>query len=178
MNGFNQYMPKLLQIWHRREMIILCRQQINQNNIPSKAVEHYLQRPVKSPFVDIAFIDNETSFESRKEITSLTLQELDENTVIKLNQFLTDKCDFVTPLPIHFHDELIRWRSLCIRKLWFSIDNIHFKSACWGGICLKHSNTSEDTVRLSCWKREKQKGLFPLYVGYTIGSVIVSWQIY
>ena len=106
------------------------------------------------------------------------VSELDENTINKLNQFLIGKWDPFMLLPAYIFDELIRWRSLCIRKLWFNIDGIYFESGRWRYICPKHPDASEDTVFLSCSKCEKQKGIFPLQIGYTIGSVIVSRHIY
>ena len=145
------------------------RQQINQHNIPSKAVKHCWKRSVKPPLMLHLQIWNLILFKKRDLIINVfrpipeVFKELHENTANKLRQFLIEKWDLFMLLLAYIFDKLIRWRSLWIRKLWFNIDKIYFESGCWRYIFPKH--TSEDTALLSCWKCGKPKGIFPLQIG-------------
>lgn len=77
----------------------------------------------------------ETLFQSRKHITLGSspkfLLSAIKNKMNKLNGCLTGRWDQITSLQVHSHGELIRWRSLCVRHLWFTMEHMHFKAACF-----------------------------------------------
>ena len=91
---------------------MFCRQQINQNNIPSKAVKHYWKRSVKPPFFDVAFADMKPHFIQKKRDLIINVcrlipevfKELDENTTNKLHQFLIGKWDLFMLLLAYIFD--------------------------------------------------------------------------
>ena len=53
----------------------------------------------------------------------------DENKLKEPNQCLSEKQDRVMPLSTYFHGQLILWGSLCMQKLWFTMDNFCFEEA-------------------------------------------------
>ena len=58
-----------------------------------------------------------------QEIITKLIMKPDENKINKLKQCLTEKWDTVSLQLTYFHDQLLKWRSLCMRQLWFIMGN-------------------------------------------------------
>ena len=58
-----------------------------------------------------------------QEIITKLIMKPDENKINKLKQCLTEKWDNVSLQLAYFHDQLLKWRSLCMRQLWFIMGN-------------------------------------------------------
>ena len=148
MNGFNQYIPNLL-IW-------LTYLVLNENN-------HVF---MDTGYIGVTFFQKPSSKTGKNQYSHtvrwccmhwfeiwIVVIEPDENTINKLNHILTKKWDLMSP-SAHFRGDLIRWRSLHMRQLWFTTATIHFESAWWRYMCnmldAAFSLNTQEVLKILC----------------------------
>lgn len=131
-------------------------------------------------FLDVAFSNRKPRFIQEKRsyyehcrLVPQVVIEHDENKINELDQCLKEKWDHIILLPICFHGQLIKWRSLCMQQLWFT------NSLCITWRCMLHFPQTRKNIQHVISLRILETGsLCSLYDGSTIGSVIVCWWIY